>query len=112
MAVNCTQRANSTTVLQSLALLNSEFLMAQSERFAERLRRETGSDISAQVERAFQVAYSRAPHGAERDLVLEYLVHQARDHSAGGADDELAAHRALADLCHMLLSSSEFLYIE
>ena len=112
MAVNCTQRANSTTVLQSLALLNSEFLMAQSERFATRLRRETGSDISAQVERAFQVAYSRAPHGAERDLVLEYLVQQARDHSAGGADDELAAHRALADLCHMLLSSSEFLYIE
>ncbi len=31
MPVNCTQRLNSATVLQSLAVLNSEFLFAQSE---------------------------------------------------------------------------------
>ena len=44
MPVNCMQRTNSATVLQSLALLNSEFLFDQAERMASRLTVSAGAD--------------------------------------------------------------------
>ena len=40
ITVNCVQRPASTMPLQSLGLLNSQFVVAQAERFAERLARE------------------------------------------------------------------------
>jgi len=112
MAVNCTQRLNSTTVLQALALLNSEFLLTQGERLAARVARESVAGFPAQIERAYQIVYARPPTAAEQSAVRDYLGQQAEDHASGGAPPAVAAQRALADLCHILLSSNEFLYIE
>src|SRR5262249_23659159 len=38
VVINCTRRANSTTPLQSLALINSGFMLEQARHFAERVR--------------------------------------------------------------------------
>src|SRR6185369_6251499 len=59
------KRTSSTTPLQALNLLNSAFMLEQSEFFAERLRREAGSRPEEQIRRAFLLAYLRAPSTEE-----------------------------------------------
>ncbi len=48
-----------TTALQSLALLNNEFMLRQSQHFSARLTREFGDDRTAQIRRAFQLCFGR-----------------------------------------------------
>src|SRR5262249_14597709 len=55
------KRMRSTTPLQALNLLNSNFLLQQSASFAERLNLEAGNTAKAQVHLAFQLVYNRDP---------------------------------------------------
>ena len=61
MALNCTRRINSATPLQSLTLLNSEFVMQRSIDFAGRVSKLAGSEPQPQkkVETAFLLALGR-----------------------------------------------------
>ncbi|MBM4067699.1 MAG: DUF1553 domain-containing protein [Planctomycetes bacterium] len=112
MPVNCTQRSSSATVLQSLTLLNSEFLFAQSERLASRVLSTAGMKLRAQVRESFQAALSRPPRDAELSRCDGFLADQTRTYAADNKTREQAIRRALADLCHMLVSTNEFLYVE
>ncbi len=111
MPVNCTQRANSATVLQSLAVLNSEFLFAQSDRMAERLSA-TAADTPARIELAFQIVFARRPTDTELSKSAAFVHEQAVGYEASRTPIDQAQRMALADFCHMLLSSNEFLYVE
>ncbi|HZN32274.1 MAG TPA: DUF1549 domain-containing protein, partial [Pirellulaceae bacterium] len=55
------KRTRSTTPLQALNLLNSAFMVQQSEIFAKRIDAEIGSDVERQVQRAFALALQRQP---------------------------------------------------
>ena len=112
MPVNCTQRINSATVLQSLALLNSEFLFAQADQMAERVIKTAGPEPAVQVRLAFQFAFARQPTEAESAKAAGFMVEQTQGYGADKTPPDKARQRALADLCHMLLSSNEFLYVE
>ena len=112
MSINCTQRNHSATVLQSLTLLNSEFLFQQSEDFAWRVEATMGSEPEAQVHGVFQLALGRAPRAAELNECVVFLSEQAAIHSADVPSPDEAIPDALADLCHMLLSTNEFLYVD
>src|SRR5207237_1007548 len=59
------KRTRSITPLQALNLLNSGFIMQQARFFAERLESESGQDVNTQVNRAFKLAFQRAPERAE-----------------------------------------------
>jgi hypothetical protein len=112
MPVNCTQRMSSATVLQSLAQLNSEFLFDQADRMAGRVADTAGADSTARIDLAFQLALARKPKDAELKHSLAFVSEQARNHETAGAQPDKATQMALADLCHMLLSTNEFLYVE
>ncbi|MEZ6107155.1 MAG: DUF1553 domain-containing protein, partial [Pirellulaceae bacterium] len=112
MPVNCTQRTNSATVLQSLALLNSEFLFEQADRMANRVLHGGGPATQASVERAFVLAFGRPPSEPELSKGTAFLEAQEREYLTTGTTPANAEEMALADLCHMLLSSNEFLYVE
>ena len=84
-----------TTALQSLALLNNDFMQKQAGYFAERVRADAGNDPGAQVTRAFALAFGRNPTAAE-----------------GDAASALAGSRGLAQLCRMLLNANEFVYAD
>src|SRR3954470_7065949 len=58
MEVNCDRRQSSTVPTQSLMLMNSQFILDQATRFARRLQTETKDDTSAQITRAWQLAFS------------------------------------------------------
>jgi hypothetical protein len=80
-----------TTALQSLALLNNNFMLRQSGYFAERI----GVDPNTQVVQAFQLAFGRQPSPAEAQ-----------------AAGELLKNRGLPQLCRMLLNANEFVYVD
>lgn len=112
MPVNCTQRTNSATVLQSLAVLNSEFLFSQSEKLAARINEMDGPEIEQRVKLGFQIVFARQPMESELAKSVAFLNEQAQGYVSNETPVEKARQMALADFCHMLLSSNEFLYVE
>jgi hypothetical protein len=67
------------------------------------------------IVRAWQLAYSRLPTRDELQLACDFLTTQRKylrvnpQHTAAGRSPET---QALANLCHALLSSNEFLYLD
>ena len=82
------------TPLQSLALMNDSFITRQSERFAERVKRLSNSDLKKQVIIAFQLTLSRMPD--DNELATSWALVQKH---------------GLTSLCWVLFNSSEFLYL-
>jgi hypothetical protein len=110
VVINCTRRSNSTTPLQSLALINSGFMLEQARHFAERVRA-IAPEKNQQIDTAFVLAFGRVPTPAETRFCLEYLQTQQKQYQQSSVPAEQAARRALAGLCSVLLASNEFLYI-
>jgi len=95
--------------------MNSKTLGRAAESFANRVREESTDDVIA---RAVKLAFARPPTDAERHILNEFLIVQARRHLAElnakqkKVDISKADHLALTDLCQMLLSANEFIYID
>ncbi|MGD9857909.1 MAG: DUF1553 domain-containing protein, partial [Planctomycetaceae bacterium] len=113
MAPNCDQRSTSTVAPQSLMLMNSDFILEQSQRFARRVMADS-TDVAKQPRLAWRLAYGRTPTPQEQSDAVEFLQEQAARLVNGSGDDQQAESSAdaLAVLCQMLLSSNEFLYVE
>jgi len=122
------QRKNTVTPSQSLDLLNNETILKWSQSFAERILSDAraSSESLEQVDRAFRLTYGRRPNADEQKIAAGFLAKQIPImatrlasnnpvkpplpmHMPQGMDPARAA--ALVDLCHMLLASNEFLYI-
>jgi hypothetical protein len=108
--VSCERRRVSTTGAQALTLLNGGFSRSQAEHFARRVEREAGARDTARLHRAFELALGRAPRPDERDEALSFLARQKRQIEMDGSRD--AEHRALQDLCHVLLNTNDFFYLQ
>jgi mono/diheme cytochrome c family protein len=139
MEPNCEARITSTVAPQSLVLMNSPFILEQSLRFAQRVLAEAGEDRQEQIQRAWMLAYSRAPSAEELADTIGFLQKRAdyfRAHPPAPVQREIVPGRnmmamrpqgldllveeasqtdpellALALLCQMLVSSNEFLYV-
>lgn len=134
MVTNCTRRPMSTIALQSLALLNSQFVVGRGAALAARVADEIvagragsaetdhgcGGDAQQgtcavdlwRLERAFNLALAREPSAGERATALEFLTTQSADYRAAGRPESEAHAQAWADLCQMLLASNAFLYLD
>jgi hypothetical protein len=88
-------RTRSITPVQSLGLLNSPFVNRQASFFAERLRAEFAGDLVAQVDLAFNLAYSRDATSVERARLVE-----------------LAAQHGLEQVCRAIFNTSEFAFTQ
>ena len=88
------KRNVSTTALQALNLLNAPFVVQQADVFAERLAREAPRSASAQVRRAFWLAFGRVPDAAEERAAVA-----------------LAADQGLPLFCRAIFNSNELLYL-
>ncbi len=99
MEPNCDARTCSTVAPQALLLMNNQFVLAQAEQFARRVRRDAGDDPAAQVARAWATAFSRPPGAEEAKEAVAYLA-------------RMSGPAALTRLCQALLSSNEFLYVD
>jgi hypothetical protein len=100
------QRDVTTVPTQSLALLNNPFVHEQSSALAKRIG--TKIERKEQVTRAWRLALGRDPREAEVTAALAHLEKQA----ARFAKRPDPALDALASLCHVLLNTNEFMYVD
>ncbi len=111
MAMNCPHREQSAVVLQSLTMLNDEWIHKQAEHFARRVLATARDDSSqARIEQAFRIALARSPSPSEAEWSRQLLEQHAAELTAAKTPGS-PAEAALAQLCHMLLNSNEFLYV-
>ncbi len=107
---SCPRRNATVTAPQALELLNNELVLDWSRSLAGRVWNDAGMTLDAQVDRAWRFVYSRAASPEERKEALAFLQRQAALLGERMAHDE-AQRAALTDLCHMLVNSNEFLYV-
>lgn len=88
-------RSATTTPLQALTLYNNAFMLQQAGHFAGRVEREAGSQPEAQVRRAFELAFARAPEAGEAQPGAEFI----------------SAH-GLPAFCRALLNTNEFVHVD
>jgi len=100
---SCAMRAQSTLPTQALVMMNDEFVEEQAGHLARRARAMAGDALPQIVERLFLLTLARGPTAERMRQALEFV--QARRQAS---DEETA----LRDLSHVLLNSSEFVYIQ
>jgi hypothetical protein len=94
-ATSCPRRESSTVAPQALALMNSEFSVAQAAQFAARIKKQAGEDPQASLESGWRLAFGRSPTAEERQTALDYL-----------------SRNSLERLCLLMFNMSEFIYVD
>ncbi len=94
-AFSTPRRAETTTPLQALTMMNHAFVYDMAQSLAARLERETGGEPKAIIERAYQLCYGRVPSDEELQRCME-----------------LVTQHGLPTLCRVLLNTSELIYLE
>ena len=121
MIPNCIERPNSTVATQALHLLNNGMVRELSRDFAERIAQAAPDDASRQVDLIYQTALSRTPTTEEKQLVLETLQELTTQWAAAAQQDAESDEpvpaaspevRALANICHVVMNSAEFLTVD
>ena len=107
--INCTRRNRSTVSTQALTLLNSDATVGYAEALAVRVLREAPD---APVGFAIRVALARDASAEELAIFTDLAAKQEARYAAKGKAPDAARRGALVDVCHMLLASNEFVYID
>ena len=79
---SCDRRKISVTALQALTMYDSEFVNDEAVHLAEKVRRESSSDKSEQVQRAFQLVLSRPPNAEEAEQAQSFFTETAAEAGA------------------------------
>lgn len=87
-------RSRSTTAIQALNLLNSTFITQQAQILAKRVQTDVGDDRSRQLQRVYQLAYSRDPTAEELALMMPVV-------------NEFGVE----SVCRAVFNSNEFLFV-
>ena len=130
MNPNCVERPNSMVASQALHLLNNGMIRDLTRQFAQRIEAKAGDDRYKQVNEVYQDALSRKPTPEETQLALEVLSkltaewesRTTSESDAGTKSDTgkksdttespSAETLALANFCHVIMNSAEFLFVD
>ena len=120
------KRDVTTTPLQALALFNSDTVFEWSQALAGRVISEAGSDETAQLNRLYQILFSRFPNDAEKTALIAFLGSQEKTILEKAATGKFAVSiptglkdtkvlnpvraAAFVDLVHTVANSNEFSY--
>ena len=94
-------RLPTTTALQQLFVLNSPFVQRQARALAERVTRESPSDVESQIRRAYQLLFGRDPTQRELTLGTSFVAENEPDRAA-----------RWQEYAQVLLGSNEFLFVD
>jgi len=120
------KRDVTTTPLQALTLFNSDTVFSWSQALAGRVIREAGVDESAQLDRLYQILFSRNPDETEKATLLAFLVSHEKVIRAKAEDGKLSIAipiglkdtqtldpiraATFVDLVHVVVNSNDFIY--
>ena len=104
------QRDTTNVPAQSLALLNSPFVIGQAAEWGRRLAEGEAASVDGRIAHMFVKALARPPSAAERARVTDYLNAVAAER---GVDRSLLLHDAAVwqDVAHSLFNLKEFIFI-
>lgn len=105
---SCSFRNTSTIPLQSLALLNDDFVRARARGLARRLEREAGAEAEKRIALGCTLVFGRAPRREEQTAARRFLSTQKQLL----AQEKSNPAQLWIDFCQMLLASNAFLYVE
>ncbi len=110
MSPNCVERTVSNVAPQALHLMNNRLVRELSGQLAARVISEVGLDVDRQVDRLFELAIGRQPSPAQRAALRETYW---RLKEAWQEDNSKELEPSpLANLCHAVMNSAEFLYVD
>jgi hypothetical protein len=114
LSPNCAQRNFSNVAPQALLLMNSQFIVKYSRQFADRVIRESGDQLAAQLDRAWELAYGTRPTPENNQLLQAFVENQQRElqQQDSKLDATTARQRALASACQAIMSANAFIYID
>ena len=102
------KREVSTVAPQSLALMNSPFVSELAGKLAVRARKDPKkTSFEKGLKNAYQIAYARLPDEFEIELWQDFA--SRKKELMKGDDGSVAAFR---DVCHALICSNEFAYVD
>jgi hypothetical protein len=114
MHESCGCRTHTVIAPQALLLLNSELVIDAAAQVAEHVRRDAQTaDPYPAIGLLWRTAYGRDPSESESRRAAEFLSRQQAaltKETEGGPENAESA--AWTDLCHAVLNSNEFLYVE
>jgi len=112
--VNCTRRSSSATPLQSLTMINSEFLTDSAGHLARRVESIVGNDalLPKKIETAYWLTLSRSASDNETRIASELIQQLKVLYEESGVAEEEASRRSFENFVHMLVCSNEFLYVD
>jgi hypothetical protein len=100
-----------TVATQALYMMNSDFVTAQAEAFAERVLREGDRSETDRVDRAWQIALARLPSKTERSDALTFIQQTSESFETSESETD-RRKKAWTSLAQSLFASAEFRYIE
>jgi len=111
--VNCTRRINSATPLQSLTMLNDEFMVESGKSLAERVMAAAGDHTPSKwIETAYLLALSRKPTATQLKICTENIERQRELYLNANTEPKQAEKAALGTFCQMLMGTNEFLFVD
>lgn len=93
-AFSTPRRAETTTPLQALTMMNHSFTLDMAQALAKRVESDAGDDIAAQVARLYELCYERKASSEEATTCRQFI-----------------AEHSLQSLCRVMLNSSELIYV-
>jgi hypothetical protein len=133
MAPNCVERTVATVAPQALHLLNNRMVHGWAIAMAERLIQDFGPDRDAEIKGAYELTLGRSPDAAELEVTVKSFeelrekwrleIQKAQSHSAPSdkaalraegsvSPDAQIVRKSLTNLCHALMNSAEFIYVD
>jgi mono/diheme cytochrome c family protein len=119
MNPNCVKRGQSVVSSQALHLMNGDLVRENVRYMAGRIVDAAGDDPGAQIERAYLLTLARRPTPDELRAGLTAMEQMRalwkKTLEADPSAEPVATRSrwlALANLCHTLINSAEFLYID
>ena len=109
---NCELRTTSTAAPQSLMMMNDPFVIQQVQGLARRVHRQAKTNPEARFRLAWKLVFARGPGGDELRAGLKFLNEQAAAIRSDASDQPDPDVVALTHLCHALVSSNGFLYVD
>ncbi len=104
------RRDVTTVATQALYMMNSPFVIAQSQHTAERLLAVVGLDDEERVQLAYQWTLARPARPEEAERAFAYVTSND-DGSADSSEARKPTIKAWAGLCQALFASAEFRYL-
>jgi len=120
------KRDVTTTPMQALTLLNNDVVYGWSQALAGRVIRDVGTDPLAQLDRLYEILFSRAPNDSEKALLLSFYVSHEKVIRDKATDGKLALAMPIGfksgenfdpiraavfvDLVHVVANSNDFAY--